>query len=148
MDAASGKGQDHTLMRKIITYIFIKIIPLIVFCGAIFSPTTLFYGEDNQIFKKTSPDKIYLLVVYKAKPFTLYSFYKMLIGEDYFFTVYDRCGSIIFKPSIFYGADKSVIYGGFKFSLHEKNKLFYPTNNGIESIKLKNSLAICRIPKP
>lgn len=59
--------------------------------------------------------------------------------EEYFFVVYDKCDNIVFKPPLWFGVSQSVVYGGFHSSKHNKNELFFPTNNGVDSTTLESS---------
>lgn len=93
-------------------------------------PTTVFYGEHNKLFENASPDNSFKVVVYKTGVYNIYSLYKYINNEGYFFVVYDKCANVVFKPSLWFGASQSVVYGGFYFSKHDRNKLFFPTNEG------------------
>lgn len=64
------------------------------------------------MFENSSPNNTFKVVVYKAEVYNLFSLYKFLRGENYFFVVYDKCGDVAFKPSLWFGMDRSVVYGG------------------------------------
>lgn len=113
----------------------IKIIILMLVIYSIF-PASVFYGEHNKLFENSSPDNSFKLVVYKADLYNMYSLYKYINNENYFFVVYDKCANVVFKPSLWFGVSQSVVYGGFRFSKHNRNELFFPTNNGVDSTEL------------
>lgn len=110
------------------------IMLFIVIC--LIFPTTFFYGEHNKLFENKSPNNEFKVVVYKIRGYNIHSLYKSIIDEQYFFVVYDRCENVVFKPSLWFGASQSVIYGGFHFSKYNSNELFFPTNEGVDSIEL------------
>lgn len=115
---------------KIRIFVLIFVIVYLVF------PTSFFYGENNKLFETSSPDSSFKVVVYKSGLYNLYSLYKYINNEDYFFVVYDKCANVVFKPSLWFGVSQSVVYGGFHFSKHNRNELFFPTNDGVDSTEL------------
>lgn len=123
---------------------YAKIITIILIVGCSIFPTSVFYGNHNKVFENSSPNNTFRIVVYKAEVYNLFSLYKFLRGENYFFVVYDKCGDVAFKPSLWFGMDRSVAYGGFHFSKHDKNTLFFPTNDGIDSIELIPDISECK----
>lgn len=99
-------------------------------------PTSVFYGGYNKLFENSNSGASFKVVVYKLGVCNLYSFYKFIKNEEYFFVVYDRCNNVVFKPSLWFGVSQSVVYGGFHFSKHNRNELFFPTNDGVYSTEL------------
>ncbi|SEL23631.1 hypothetical protein SAMN04487787_10858 [Kosakonia sacchari] len=116
------KLMKNKLQTRMIVLVFVAIY--LIF------PTTVFYGEHNKLFENASPDNSFKVVVYKTGVYNIYSLYKYINNEGYFFVVYDKCANVVFKPSLWFGASQSVVYGGFYFSKHDRNKLFFPTNEG------------------
>lgn len=123
--------------------IYIKTISILSVVGLLIFPTSIFYGSYNKIFENSNADDSFKVVVYKTKVYNLFSLYKFLRGENYFFVIYDKCGDVTFKPSLWFGMDRSVAYGGFHFSKRDKNTLFFPTNDGINSIELIPNTSEC-----
>jgi len=102
-------------------------------------PTTVFYGEYNKLFENVSPDNSFNVAVYKIEVYNICSLYKYMNNQNCFFVVYDKCANVVFKSSLWFGASQSVVYGGFYFSKRNRNKLFFPTNEGVDSIELENT---------
>lgn len=121
---------DRTKTRIIL---FLLVVIYLIF------PTSIFFGEHNKLFESSASDKSFKVVVYKSGVYNFYSLYKFMSNEEYFFVVYDKCGNVVFKPHFWFGVSQSVVYGGFHFSKHNKNELFFPTNNGVDSIILESS---------
>lgn len=129
------------ISMKLRTYIkIILVLSAIVF---FIFPTSAFYGSNNRIFENSNADNSLKVVVYKMGGYNFFSLYKFLRGENYFFVIYDKCGNVTFKPSLWFGMDRSVVYGGFHFSKRNKNLLFFPTNDGIDSIELISNVSGC-----
>lgn len=125
------KLMKNKLQTRIIVLVFVVIY--LIF------PTTVFYGEYNKLFENVSPDNSFKVAVYKIGVYNIYSLYNYMNNEGYFFVVYDKCANVVFKPSLWFGASQSVIYGGFYFSKRNRNKLFFPANEGVDSIELVNT---------
>lgn len=123
--------------------IYAKIIIIILIVGYLLFPVSVFHGNHNKVFENSNPNNTFNIVVYKAEVYNLFSLYKFLRGENYFFVVYDKCGDVAFKPSLWFGMDRSVAYRGFHFSKYDKNTLFFPTNDGIDSIELTPGISEC-----
>lgn len=114
-----------------------KFIIIIVVCVFSLFPTSLLDMINNYIFQVNSPNESYAVKVYKLNPYTIYSLYKIIEGEGYYFVVYDKCGREIYKPNFSFGMDEAVVYGGFKF--YSENELMFPTNDGVDSLLLSDS---------
>lgn len=125
-------------MNRAKNKLIIKIIALTLVVYLVF-PTSVFYGEYNKLFENSSADNSFKVVVYKEGLYNLYSLYKYINNEDYFFVVYDKCANVVFKPSLWFGVSQSVVYGGFRFSEHNPNELFFPTNDGVGSTELSET---------
>lgn len=123
--------------------IYLKTIIIILLVGYLSFPTSVFHGKHNKVFENSNSDNTFKVVVYKAEVYNLFSLYKFLRGENYFFVVYDKCGDVAFQPSLWFGMDRSVAFGGFHFSKYDKRTLFFPTNDGIDSIKLIPGIPEC-----
>lgn len=123
--------------------IYAKIIFILLIIGFLIFPTSVFYGSYNKIFENSNTDNSFKIVVYKTEVYNLFSLYKFLRGESYFFVIYDKCGNVAFKPYLWFGMDSSVAYGGFHFSKNDKNTLFFPTNDGVDSIELVSNTSAC-----
>ena len=65
--------------------IYAKIITIILISGCWIFPTSVFYGNHNTVFENSSPNNTFKVVVYKAEVYNLFSLYKFLRGENYFF---------------------------------------------------------------
>ena len=117
-----------------------RMIILVLVVVYLVFPTSMFYGMYNKLFENSSPDNSFKVVVYKTGVYNLFSLYKFMSNEEYFFVVYDKCENVVFKPSLWFGVSQSVVYGGFHFSKHDRNKLFFPTNNGVGSTELAATL--------
>ena len=128
-----------TLKHRTYLRVFISLIVI----GFFIFLTSVFFGNHNKIFENSNPNNTFKVVVYRAEVYNIFSLYKYFRGENYFFIVYDKCGNIAFKPSLFFGMDQSVAYGGFHFSRHDNNTLFFPTNYGIDSIELSTTKSEC-----
>lgn len=106
-------------------------------------PATIFFNSLDKLFEYSSNDGKYNVIAYKMKVYNIFSLYKLMINENYYFVVYDKCGHVVFKPSLWFGVGGSIIYGGFHFSKYNKNELFFPTNNGIDSVELTSDSVSC-----
>ncbi len=94
---------------------------------------------------KTQALTTHLRLLYIRQRFTTFSHYtNFFAAKTIFFVVYDKCGDVAFKPSLWFGMDRSVVYGGVHFSKYDKNTLFFPTNDGIDSIQLIPNLSECK----
>ncbi|WP_370611526.1 hypothetical protein [Citrobacter meridianamericanus] len=120
-----------------------KLFLIILIVGVFLFPTSVFYGNHNKIFENSNANNTFKVIIYKAKVYNLFSLYKFLRGENYFFVVYNKCGKVVFKPHLWFGMDRSVVYGGFHFSNHDKNTLFFPSNDGVDSIDLGSAKYEC-----
>lgn len=115
----------------------LKLLLFIIMTFIISFPSSYIHYSRNEIFKIYSKNKEYKLITYRVLPISLYSIYKKINSEGYFFIVYDRCGNIIYKPAFNYGVSSNLIYGEFHFSEGVQPELFFPTNEGVDSVKLK-----------
>lgn len=112
-------------------------------CFVIFFPSSIFYGKYNEQYEIHSENKNYKLVIYKYIPVSLLSIYKVFDDMGCFFVVYDQCGRKIYKPALNYGVSANLIYDETEFSTLNGNELFFPTNEGIDSIKLPSVPSTC-----
>ncbi|MBK0126071.1 hypothetical protein IAE30_20210 [Pantoea sp. S61] len=119
-------------------FLFVLVVTLFFF-----SPSSFFYGDFNEKYRMLSPDKKYEVVIYKYIPVSIYSIYEAFDDNGYFFAVYDSCGHEVYKPPFYYGVSSSLIYGDMSFSTLNKRELFFPTNEGIDSVELKKTSDKC-----
>lgn len=62
---------------------------------------------------KTQALTTHLRLLYIRQRFTTFSHYtNFFAAKTIFFVVYDKCGDVAFKPSLWFGMDRSVVYGG------------------------------------
>lgn len=121
-------------MRK--SKFFVFSLLFIVLCFFLFFPPSIFYGKHNQKYEINSENKNYKVVIYKYIPVSLISIYKVFDEMGYFFVVYDKCGREIYKTLLSYGVSANLLYDEMGFSTLNERELFFPTNEGIDSIML------------
>ena len=112
------------------------VIIAILFMIWVFLPSTLFVSDRDEVFSHISPDKKYIVEVYRTKIISPYSFYKFLQNENYYFILYDEERRVIFKPSMFYGTSDLGASDSIEYVYNEKHYLFYPGQNGYGSFEL------------
>lgn len=122
---------------------FLKLFFVVMMIFISVFPSSYLYYSRNEIFEIHSENKEYKLIAYRLLPVSLYSIYKLINSEGYFFIVYDLCGDVIYKPNFNYGIGSNLIYGGFRFSEGVQPELFFPTNGGVDSVILKKPSLHC-----
>lgn len=65
--------------------IYAKIINIILISGCLIFPTSVFYGNHNKMFENSSPNNTFKIVICNSEVYNLFSLYKFLRGENYFF---------------------------------------------------------------
>lgn len=116
---------------------------IVGFFFVVILPSSIFYGEFNEQYEIHSENKNYKVIIYKYIPVSLLSIYKVFDDMGYFFVVYDKCGRVVYKTSLNYGVSANLIYDETEFSTLNGRELFYPTNEGIDSIILQPAPVAC-----
>lgn len=127
-------------MRKFKFFDFFVFYYFVLFLFFLFS---VFYDKHNEQYEIHSESKNYKVVIYKYIPISLLSIHKIFDDRGYFFVIFDKCGREVYKSPLNYGVSANLIYDETKFSTLNGNELFFPTNEGIDSIVLQSVPAAC-----
>lgn len=116
---------------------------IVGFFFVVILPSSIFHGEFNEQYEIHSENKNYKVIIYKYISVSLLSIYKIFNDMGYFFVVYDKCGRVVYKTSLNYGKSANLIYDETEFSTLNEINLYFPTNEGIDSIELLAVPSIC-----
>lgn len=115
----------------------VRIIYSSFLCWWIVYSSSFYYGSYNKYTEVKSDNKEYKVVIYSHLPISPYSIFKILIGDRYFFVLYEK-GEEKYKTSPLLYVKKEALHSPFIFpenSSHEKI-FIHPTNNGYKKVSI------------
>ncbi|MCO6518914.1 DUF6201 family protein [Snodgrassella sp.] len=130
-----------TILRKDINFvkklIFI-LLTLIAFIWWLLFSSSCFYGDFNLNYTQEGHDGEYYLNMYQHLPTTPIAVYKLIVGDRYFWVLYNKQGKEIWhSPHYAYLSDT---IGGLVIPTKKSNLLRYSSNEGWEAIDLTDKI--------
>jgi hypothetical protein len=126
--------KNSNFIKKLI-FIILTIAMLI---WLFFFSSSSFYGDFNLCYTEEGDDGEYYLNMYQHLPTTPIAVYKLIVGDRYFWVLYNKEGKEIWhSPHYAYLRD---IVGGLVIPTKKSNLLRYSSNEGWEAIDLTDKI--------
>ncbi|PIT56289.1 hypothetical protein BHC44_01100 [Snodgrassella alvi] len=125
-------------MKKILLKLIILSSSCLAIVWLLLFSSSSFYGDFNLCYTEEGDDGEYYLNMYQHLPTTPIAVYKLIVGDRYFWVLYNKEGKEIWhSPHYAYLSDT---VGGLVVPTKKSNLLRYSSNEGWEAIDLTDKI--------
>ncbi|PIT46256.1 DUF6201 family protein [Snodgrassella alvi] len=125
-------------MKKILLKLIILSSSCLAIVWLLLFSSSSFYGDFNLRYTQEGDDGEYYLNMYQHLPTTPIAVYKLIVGDRYFWVLYNKEGKEIWH-SPYYAYLRDIV-GGLVIPTKKSNLLRYSSNEGWEAIDLTDKI--------